>query len=63
MNGHETFLKMREINPDIKALLVSGYTSGKEIQEALKSGISGLIHKPFSRSEISEKIDFILAKT
>jgi two-component system cell cycle sensor histidine kinase/response regulator CckA len=60
MNGFETFLKMREIHPDVKALLVSGYSREEEIQKAQEEGISGFIQKPFSLNDISEKIALVL---
>ncbi|MBN2536604.1 MAG: response regulator [Spirochaetales bacterium] len=60
MNGYESFVKMREINPYIKALLLSGYSTLEDIKNALENGISGFIHKPFGRDEIVEKIELIL---
>ncbi|MBN2443543.1 MAG: response regulator [Spirochaetales bacterium] len=60
MNGHETFLKMKEINPGIIALLISGYMVSENIQKALTSGIAGFISKPFSRKEFTEKIRELL---
>lgn len=60
MNGYESFLKMREINPHIKALLLSGYSTWEDTQKALENGISGFINKPFGHREISERIESIL---
>ncbi len=60
MNGKDAFLAMKEINPDIKALLSSGYSITGEARSILKAGINGFIQKPYRRVELSKKIAEIL---
>lgn len=60
MGGRETFLAMRDINPEIKAVLCSGFSSENESQEILDEGLLGFIAKPFTQSELSEKISSAL---
>jgi len=60
MGGGEAYDCMREINPDIKVLLSSGYSVDGEAGEILKRGCRGFIQKPFKVSELSRKIEEIL---
>lgn len=56
MGGGEVYDRLKEINPDIKVLLLSGYTTGGKVEEILKRGCSGFIQKPFKIEELSGKI-------
>ncbi len=53
---------MKEINPDIKVLLSSGYSIDGEATEILKRGCNGFIQKPFKMNELAEKIREIVEK-
>jgi DNA-binding NtrC family response regulator len=44
--GHETFHRIKEINPDAKILLSSGFVSEEEVQYLLKAGACGFLSKP-----------------
>ncbi len=46
MGGYETFLTMKELNPDVKALLATGYSQDGKAQEILDQGVQGFIQKP-----------------
>ena len=56
MSGRATFDALREIVPDIKVLLCSGYSVEGEAQEILASGCKGFIQKPFDVATLSAKI-------
>jgi two-component system cell cycle sensor histidine kinase/response regulator CckA len=60
MGGGETFDRMKEIDPDIKVLLSSGYSIDGEANEILKRGCCGFIQKPFSLTDLSERLRKIL---
>ena len=60
MGGGETYDRMKEINPEIKALLSSGYGLNDQISNVLKQGCNGFIKKPFTLMELSQKIKEIL---
>ncbi len=62
MGGGEVFDIIKEINPEVKVLLSSGYSSSDRANEILSRGCAGFIQKPFSMSELSEKIKEILGK-
>ncbi|RLB83839.1 MAG: oxidoreductase, partial [Deltaproteobacteria bacterium] len=62
MGGGEAYDRMKQINPDIKVLLSSGYSIDGQATEILERGCDGFIQKPFSMKELSEKIKEILEK-
>ena len=62
MSGGETYDRLKEINPDLKILLSSGYSINGQAQEILNRGCNGFIQKPFNMKRISLKISEILDK-
>lgn len=60
--GGETYDRMKEINPDIKVLLSSGYSIDGQATEILKRGCDGFIQKPFTMKELSQSIREVLEK-
>ena len=60
MDGGETYDKLREINPDIKVLLASGYSIDGQATEILNRGCNGFIQKPFNIKNLAQKIREIL---
>jgi CheY-like chemotaxis protein len=62
MGGGETYDRLKEINPDIKVLLSSGYSINGEATEILERGCNGFIQKPYKSKKLSQKIREILDK-
>ncbi|MBA7630986.1 Sensor kinase CckA [subsurface metagenome] len=62
MSGGETFDRLKEINPNIKVLLLSGYDIDSEAKEILKRGCDNFIQKPFDIKRLSQKIREILGR-
>ncbi len=62
MGGGETFDRLKEIKPDIKVLLSSGYSIDGQATEILERGCDGFIHKPFDMKQLSGKLREILGK-
>ena len=60
MKGGEVFDRLKEINPDIKVLLSSGYSIDGEASHILERGCRGFIQKPFNMSQLSQSIGAIL---
>ena len=56
MKGGEVFDCLKEINPDIKVLLSSGYSIDGEAAKILERGGKGFIQKPFDLERLSETI-------
>ena len=62
MDGGDTYDRLREINPDVKVLLASGYSIDGRATEILKRGCNGFIQKPFNLENLSNKIREVLDK-
>jgi two-component system cell cycle sensor histidine kinase/response regulator CckA len=60
MSGGEAYDRMKEINPDIKVLLSSGFSIHGEASKILERGCNGFIQKPFTMKDLSGKIRDIL---
>ena len=62
MGGGETFDRLRNINPNIKVLLSSGYSVNGQASKILRRGCDGFIQKPFNLNQLAEKIGKIMGK-
>ena len=60
MSGKDAFLKMKEINPEIKALLISGFSIDGEAQNLINAGMKAFIQKPFNFSEFTKIVNKVL---
>ena len=56
INGCETYQRIVEHSPDQKAIIVSGYSSTNDIEQARKLGIHHFIKKPYSIKDISQAL-------
>lgn len=54
--------ELKEINPNIKVLLSSGYSIDGEATKILERGCNGFIQKPFDIKQLSKSIRAILDK-
>jgi PAS domain S-box-containing protein len=62
MGGGEAYDRIKEMNPDVKVLLLSGYSIDGEAGEILDRGCDGFIQKPFTMKELSGRIREIMEK-
>jgi len=62
MGGGDTYDRLKELNPDIKVLLSSGYSINGQATKILERGCDGFIQKPFNVMGLSQKIRGILDK-
>ncbi len=61
MGGRETFEGIREIDPEARVLLASGYDMHGQALQLMERGCSGFIQKPFSMQDLSRKIREVLS--
>ncbi len=54
MGGRRAFEALREINPDLKIIIASGYSINREVQQLLDQGGNGFIQKPYRVQELSK---------
>ncbi len=60
MGGGKTFRRLKEIDPDVRVLLCSGYSMDGQAREILDQGCMGFIQKPFDTAEISRQVRAVL---
>ena len=56
MNGQELFIEMRQINPDVKVVVLSGYSMINKIDDMLKNGVVGFLQKPVTINQLTDII-------
>jgi two-component system cell cycle sensor histidine kinase/response regulator CckA len=61
-SGFETYNRLKEINPEVKVLLSSGYSDKGQSGEIVARDKQSFIQKPFDLSQLSRKIASMLSK-
>ncbi|MBN2340268.1 MAG: PAS domain S-box protein [Deltaproteobacteria bacterium] len=59
-DGKSTFFEMKELRPDVKILVASGYSIDQDAQALLSAGAKGFIQKPFRVAQLRDKLQFVL---
>ena len=54
MGGQETIRKLQEIDPNVKAVVSSGYSDDPVVSEYHKYGFQGMLNKPYTIKELKE---------
>lgn len=60
MDGKQTYLYLKGLNPCIKVLLTTGLSMDGAAEEMLACGCNGFIQKPYRMSELSTKVSELL---
>ncbi len=55
-SGEEVFALLKEINPDVRVLLASGYTFNNRVKSLMERGCIGFLKKPYSIEELSNRL-------
>jgi two-component system, NtrC family, response regulator HydG len=56
MNGVETFFEFRKLKPDVKVMLMTGFSLEQLVAQAVENGALGVLRKPF---EIKDLLDVL----
>jgi len=56
MDGVQTLKEIKKIKPEVKVIMMTGYSVDEMVESALEAKASGIIHKPF---EIDKVLDMI----
>lgn len=56
MDGPSTFRRLREMMPDLKVLLCSGYVESEQVHDLVENGAVGFIRKPFDRKTLEREL-------
>jgi CheY-like chemotaxis protein len=60
VSGGQTFDRLKQINPEIKVILCSGYSIDGQATEILNRGCKAFIQKPFNLKMLSQNIKAVL---
>ena len=60
MNGAKVFDNIQAMRPELPIMLCSGYSVNGKVQKIIQRGCCGFIQKPFTVSELSQKVRRIL---
>lgn len=60
MSGEETLRNLRQINPEIRVLLMSGYSEQEASSRFNGKGINAFMQKPYTPQDLQEKIQEVL---
>ncbi len=61
MSGAQCFRALRELDPQARVLLVSGYADQRDLQSCLAEGAVGFVAKPFDRARLVAAVDDAVA--
>jgi CheY-like chemotaxis protein len=56
MSGRQTYVAMREIDPEVRVLLTTGFAHNEEVQRILSLGVRGFIAKPYELTSLSQAL-------
>jgi DNA-binding NtrC family response regulator len=62
IDGIEVARRIKKENPDIAVIMITGYPSVENSIEAMRSGVSDYVPKPFTPEELSDAMIRALAK-
>jgi len=62
-SGDQTMKELKEINPEVKVIVCSGFKKDSRVDNILQNGALGFIQKPYTIEELSDAIkEYIMTK-
>jgi signal transduction histidine kinase/ActR/RegA family two-component response regulator len=62
-SGAETLREMRRVRPDVRVVLMSGFTETEAITRFAGLGVAGFLEKPFALDELERAVDAAFGST
>lgn len=62
IDGVETYNRVLEINPDQKAIIISGFSESERVRKAKQAGVAAFVRKPLTRVTLATAIRRALDK-
>ncbi len=63
MGGPETFLRLKEMDPAVSVLVVTGFTTNGIAHELLENGADGFVEKPLDLKVFTDKVKELTSKS
>jgi len=63
MSGRECLFQLRKINPSVKVLIMTGYTTDGSAEDLLEEGAARVIRKPFELQVFTEAVQSVITST
>jgi len=63
MGGEECFRRLRELDPEVRAIVTSGYDDDDMIKRHLEMGFVGYITKPYRVGDLGRALKSVLGRT
>lgn len=60
MGGEETFKRLKEIDPDVRAIVSSGYDNDEMARQFIEAGFCGYLTKPYRVGELGKMLKSVL---
>jgi two-component system response regulator HydG len=57
MSGVETFFAFRQLKPDARVMMMTGYSVEQLLQQAIDAGALGVLRKPFAMTDVLEALE------
>jgi DNA-binding NtrC family response regulator len=62
MDGVEVLRRLKEVQPGIKAIMLTGYPTHATVEEAMRLGAKAYCMKPIDRRDLEKKVDEVLSQ-
>jgi CheY-like chemotaxis protein len=62
LGGRDCFREIKAMNPDVRAILSSGFSLDGAVQEIINEGIAGFIQKPYRLEQLSRAVSKALGR-
>ena len=62
LSGYDCFVELKKINPNIKAIISTGYSIDGGASKIIREGAVGFIKKPFKINELSKAVHNAMSK-
>jgi len=56
MSGTAVLKRLRELKPDVRVVILSGFSDSQGVEELLAAGARAMVRKPFTAAELSQAI-------
>src|SRR5512146_3061225 len=63
MDGLETLQKLREIQPQLKVIMLSCVSDTRKVVQAIRSGAQDYLTKPFQKADLQQAMEQVLGRS